>query len=65
MLPRDIGNLRKNRVTHNGSHPKYNIFVGMVLDSMLNMEEPEPEFKEFVNFLKIGCRFRPQDIPWN
>tara|TARA_B100000427_G_C15500006_1_gene591560 strand:- start:877 stop:1512 length:636 start_codon:yes stop_codon:yes gene_type:complete len=65
MLPREIGNLRENRVTHNGPHVKYNRFVGTVLDSMAYMKNPEPEFKEFVNFLKIGCRFRPQDIPWN
>ena len=65
MLPREIGNLRENRVTHNGPHHKYNMFVGTVLDSMVYMENPETEFKQFVNFLKIGCRFRPQDIPWN
>ena len=64
MLPREIGNLRENRVTHNGPHPKYNKFVGIVLDSMVHIENPEPEFKQFVDFLKIGCRFRPQDIPW-
>ena len=65
MLPREIGKLRKNRITHNGPHPKYNTFVGTILDSMVHMKNPEPEFKEFVSFLKIGCRFRPQDIPWN
>tara|TARA_B100000287_G_scaffold81288_1_gene73859 strand:+ start:1897 stop:2523 length:627 start_codon:yes stop_codon:yes gene_type:complete len=65
MLPREIGNLRENRVTHNGPHHKYNMFVGTILDSMVYMENPESEFKQFVNFLKIGCRFRPQDIPWN
>jgi len=65
MLPREIGNLRENRVTHNGPHHKYNMFVGTVLDSMVYIENPESEFKQFVNFLKIGCRFRPQDIPWN
>ena len=65
MLPREIGNLRENRVTHNGPHHKYNMFVGTVLDSMVYMENPESEFKQFVNFLKIGCRFRPQDIQWN
>ena len=65
ILPREIGNLRKNRVIHDGPHYKYNKFVGTVLDSMVYMKNPEPEFKEFVNFLKIGCRFRPQDIPWN
>lgn len=65
MLPREIGKLRKNRITHNGPHPKYNAFVGTILDSMVHMKNPEPEFKEFVSFLKIGCRFRPQDIPWN
>ena len=64
MMPREIGNLRENRVTHNGPHPKYNKFVGIVLDSMVHIENPEPEFKQFVDFLKIGCRFRPQDIPW-
>ena len=65
MLPREIGNLRENRVTHNGPHPKYNKFVGIVLDSMVHIENPEPEFKQFVDFLKIGCRYRPQDIPWS
>jgi len=65
MMPREIGNLRENRITHNGPHHKYNKFVGDILDSMVYMKEPEPEFKQFVDFLKIGCRFRPQDIPWN
>ena len=65
MMPREIGNLRENRLTHNGPHHKYNMFVGTVLDSMVYMENPESEFKQFVNFLKIGCRFRPQDIPWS
>ena len=64
MMPREIGNLRENRVTHNGPHPKYNKFVGIVLDSMVHIENPDPEFKQFIDFLKIGCRFRPQDIPW-
>ena len=65
MMPREIGNLRKNRLTHNGPHPKYNMFVGTILDSMVHMKNPEPEFKQFVDFLKNGCRFRPQDIPWS
>lgn len=65
MMPREIGNLRKNRLTHNGPHPKYNMFVGTILDSMVHMKNPEPEFKQFVDFLKNGCRFRPQDIPWH
>ena len=64
MMPREIGNLRENRLTHNGPHKKYNKFVGVILDSLMYVENPEPEFKEFVTFLKIGCRFRPQDIPW-
>ena len=64
MMPREIGNLRENRLTHNGPHKKYNMFVGAILDSLMYVENPEPEFKEFVTFLKIGCRFRPQDIPW-
>tara|TARA_B100000427_G_scaffold75037_1_gene61141 strand:+ start:145 stop:768 length:624 start_codon:yes stop_codon:yes gene_type:complete len=65
MMPREIGNLRENRIIHRGPHPKYNKFVGTVLDSMIHIDNPEPEFKQFVDFLKIGCRFRPQDIPWN
>ena len=65
MMPREIGNLRENRLTHNGPHPKYNMFVGTILDSMVHMKNPEPEFKQFVDFLKNGCRFRPQDIPWS
>jgi hypothetical protein len=66
MMPRDIiGNLRTNRHTHRGGHKAYNRYVGEVLDSMETMETPEPEFRKFVDFLKIGCRFRPQDIPWN
>tara|TARA_B000000557_G_scaffold236127_1_gene212211 strand:+ start:401 stop:1024 length:624 start_codon:yes stop_codon:yes gene_type:complete len=65
MMPREIGNLRENRLTHNGPHHKYNKFVGDILDSMVYMKNPEPEFKQFVDFLKTGCRFRPQDIPWN
>lgn len=64
MMPREIGNLRKNRLTHNGPHKKYNMFVGAILDSLMYVEKPDAEFKEFVTFLKIGCRFRPQDIPW-
>jgi hypothetical protein len=65
MMPREIGNLRENRLTHRGNHIKYNEYVGNVLDSMENTDISEPEFKQFVNFLKDGCRFRPQDIPWN
>jgi len=65
MLPREIGNLRENRVTHRGNHKRYNEYVGNVLDSMENTDITEPEFKKFVDFLKDGCRFRPQDIPWN
>ena len=65
MRPRVLTpNLRQNRLTHNGGHRKYNKYVGHVLDSIDTLEEPQPEFKNFVDFLKIGCRFRPQDIPW-
>ena len=38
MLPREIGNLRENRVTHNGPHHKYNMFVG----TDANMVEVNP-----------------------
>ena len=66
MMPREIGNLRENRHVHrSGGHKGYNKYVKNVLNSMEILENPEPEFKKFVDFLKIGCRFRPQDIPWN
>ena len=65
MMPRVLTpTLRENRLTHNGGHRKYNKYVSRMLDSINALDEPEPEFKKFVSFLKIGCRFRPQDIPW-
>jgi hypothetical protein len=66
MMPRILTpNLRENRLTHNGGHKKYNKYVGNVLNSIDALDEPDPEFRKFVDFLKIGCRFRPQDIPWS
>ena len=65
MMPRVLTpNLRENRLTHNGGHKQYNKYVGNVLDSIDKLDDPEPDFRKFVDFLKVGCRFRPQDIPW-
>ena len=51
MMPREIGNLRENRLTHRGNHKKkYNEYVGNVLDSMENTDITEPEFKSLLIF---------------
>ena len=65
MMPRYITpGLRQNRLTHHGGHLKYNAYVGKVLDSIDNLEDPKKDFELFVEFLKSACRFRPQDVPW-
>ena len=61
LMPRFLHkNLRWNRITHNGHHPAYNAYVRDVLDCI----KEQKDLDTFVDFLKISCRFRPQDIPW-
>ena len=65
MMPRFITpGMRENRHTHNGGHKKYNQYVGKMLDSLDKMEDPKKDFELFTEFLKVACRFRPQDVPW-
>ena len=42
----------------------YNQYVGKILDSLDELDEPEKDFELFTEFLKTACRFRPQDVPW-
>jgi hypothetical protein len=61
LMPRFLyKNLRTNRIVHHGNHPAYNAYV----ENMLNCIKHQKELDDFVDFLKIACRFRPQDIPW-
>jgi neutral trehalase len=65
MMPRYITpGMRENRLTHRGGHKKYNQYVGKILDSLDELEDPKKDFELFTEFLKTACRFRPQDIPW-
>jgi len=62
LMPRFLSrNLRPNRIAHNGNHPSYNAYV----ERMLNCITHKKELDDFVDFLKIACRFRPHDIPWH
>jgi hypothetical protein len=61
LMPRFLyKNLRTNRLVHHGNHPAYNAYV----ENMLNYIKHQKELDDFVDFLKVACRFRPQDIPW-
>jgi hypothetical protein len=31
----------------------------------LNVIDTPEDLEYFVDFLKVSCRYRPQDIPWN
>jgi hypothetical protein len=65
MLPtrygKEVLKLREDRLVHAGNHDKYNAYVGDILDVIQSKDDLEL----FVEFLKVGCRYRPQDIPWN
>jgi hypothetical protein len=65
MLPtrygKEVLQVREDRLVHAGHHDKYNVYVG----DMLNVIQTKHELQVFVDFLKVGCRYRPQDIPWN
>ena len=62
LMPRFLyKNLRSNRIAHNGNHPAYNAYV----ENVLNCIKHQKDLDDFVDFLKIACRFRPQDIPWS
>ena len=65
MLPTDKGKeilrLREGRLIHGGKHARYNRYVG----NILNVITTEEELCAFTDFLKVGCRYRPQDIPWH
>lgn len=64
MLPTDRGKevlrLREGRLIHDGKHAKYNRYVKGILDVISTKEE----LRDFTDFLKVACRYRPQDIPW-
>ena len=65
MMPRYITpGMRENRLTHRGGHKAYNQYVGKILDSLDELDEPKKDFELFTEFLKTACRFRPQDVPW-
>lgn len=65
MLPtrygKEVLKLREDRLVHAGNHDKYNAYVG----DMLDVIQSKDDLELFVEFLKVGCRYRPQDIPWN
>jgi len=53
--------LREERLVHTGKHQAYNAYVG----DILNVIDTPEDLEYFVDFLKVSCRYRPQDIPWN
>lgn len=65
MLPTRHGKetlrVREDRLVHTGKHVEYNTYVGEMLDVI----QTKRDLEVFVDFLKVGCRYRPQDIPWN
>jgi hypothetical protein len=64
MLPTERGKevlrLREGRLVHAGKHTGYNKYV----ENILNVITTEEELCAFTDFLKVSCRYRPQDIPW-
>lgn len=64
IMPTRLGKktlkLREDRLIHENGHPEYNKFVAKYLDCIDDVDE----FEKFVEFLKISCRYRPQDILW-
>ena len=65
MLPTERGKevlrLREGRLVHVGKHAGYNRYVG----NILNVITTEEELCAVTDFLKVSCRYRPQDIPWH
>jgi hypothetical protein len=65
MLPtrygKEVLQVREDRLVHAGKHERYNAYVG----DMLDIIQTKDDLDVFVDFLKVGCRYRPQDIPWN
>ena len=65
LLPTRLGKhilyVREDRLVHTGSHPAYNVYVGRMLDVI----QSEGDLLEFVDFLKISCRYSPHQIPWS
>jgi hypothetical protein len=65
MLPtrygKEVLHVREDRLVHAGKHERYNAYVG----DMLDIIQSKDDLDVFVDFLKVGCRYRPQDIPWN
>ena len=68
MMPTHYGmeklNIREDRMIHHGGHNEYNKFVKSMLDSMLELDESEKEFKELCLFLRKNCRDNQDNIPW-
>ena len=64
MMPTTYGkvvlNVRKDRMTHNGPHVKYNRYVGTLLDSI----KTEGDLYYLRDFLKGVCRYGHDIIPW-
>ena len=59
-LGKQIMNLREDRLIHENGHPEYNKFVEKYLDCINDVDE----FKKFVEFLKVSCRYKPHNILW-
>lgn len=59
-LGKQMMKLREDRLIHENGHPQYNKFVEKYLDCINDVDE----FLKFVDFLKVSCRYRPQDILW-
>ena len=64
MMPTKVGldvlNVRRNRMTHNGCHVKYNRYVGTLLDTI----KTKDDLLYLRDFLKGVCRFNHDIIPW-
>jgi hypothetical protein len=71
MMPTPLAfkrlNIRRDRLVHCGGHKKYNLYVGVWLDSIQEIQDPEEmlrEFYSFRDFLKRNCRDNRDCIPW-
>ena len=71
MMPTPLAfkcmNIRRDRLVHYGGHKKYNLYVGMWLDHIHKIQDPEEMLREFYNFrhfLKRNCRDNRDHIPW-
>lgn len=64
LLPTRLGKntlcVREDRLVHGGYHMAYNGYVGRMLDVI----KTKQELLEFVDFLKLSCRYKPHQIPW-